>query len=241
MHSSYPNSRSLKLASLSLPPSTTADDGTWSLPPGLSGHSGATAPEVVDSPDNVPTDPAPPPSSPPPLPRFPRPPRPARPPDLPPASRDRWKEILDHHDSIGDLDYFALLGVPYNAGLGDVQRAFAEQMKLWHPDSLPDELWLLKPYAMRILVRLNAAREELSMPSSRQAYLRKLGRAEASPALRPPAMRYSPPPTATAKPEPTGVAAIAERERQLQAIEPVDEPRGAAARLLQAIRERFGQ
>lgn len=111
--------------------------------------------------------------------RFPRPPRPPRPPGLPPELQQRWKELLDHHEKVAELDHFALLGVSDDAPVEDVQRAFAIQVQSFHPDRLPDELAVLKPYAMRIVVHLNDARRLLSNPAQREDYLRRLGRASA--------------------------------------------------------------
>lgn len=119
-----------------------------------------------------------------PLLRFPRPPRPPRPPGLRPELQRRWKELLDHHDALANLDHFTLLGVADDASVTDMRRAFAIQVQRFHPDYLQDELVILKPYAVRILVRLNEARQLLSNRAERETYLRRLGRTPASaPAL----------------------------------------------------------
>jgi hypothetical protein len=169
-------------------------------------------------------------------PRFPRPPRPARPPGLSLPLQARWKELLDRHDAIAELDHFALLGIPYECGVQHVQRAFAEQIKHWHPDKLPGELEALRPYAMRIVARLNDARQELSSRIDREAYLRRIGRAH-KPARAP---RAESRPVAVGRVElrkrEAGVAAIAAREERLRSKRPSDPPPTAAARLLRALR-----
>jgi hypothetical protein len=123
-------------------------------------------------------------------PAFPKPPRPARPPGLTPGLSKLWNEVLERHDTLTNVDHYAALGLRYEAGSADVQQAFSALIARFHPDKLPGELELMRPYAVRIVARLNVARMMLATRHDRVVYLRELGRPI------PPASSHPPPPGA---------------------------------------------
>lgn len=96
-------------------------------------------------------------------------------------------EVLDRHDALVKLDHYAVLGIGYEVGGAEVQQAFSALVARLHPDKLPAELDLLRPYAVRIVARLNVARMALSTRRDREACLRSLGQPIPPPSSYPPA------------------------------------------------------
>lgn len=223
--------------SRSSPQAITQNDGTWPLPEGLAREQAAAPPEpLASAPVAALRGPVPARQSTA-APAFPRPPRPARPADLSPALQSLWREVLDRHDALARLDHFAVLGIPYEAGGSQVQAAFGQLIARLHPDKLPNELELLRPYAVRIAARLNVAHMMLSTRRDREAYLRSLGRPVPPPSVAPPApgkvlARVRP----ERRPVPKPAAAPSPAPEELGRSKRVSRPPTAGARLLRALR-----
>ncbi|HVH41579.1 MAG TPA: DnaJ domain-containing protein [Labilithrix sp.] len=83
------------------------------------------------------------------------------------AFRERAQKILS-------LDHFAALGVPRTASPDDVQKAFVEAVKTWHPDRVPAGLGEVKPLVAQVFGRLDAARGVLTDPARRLRYIEEL-------------------------------------------------------------------
>lgn len=90
------------------------------------------------------------------------------------AFRERAQKMLT-------ADHFTALGLPKTASPADVQKAFIEAVKTWHPDRVPAELAELKPLVIQVFGRLEAARGTLSDTGKRLRYIDELAK-PASPA-----------------------------------------------------------
>jgi tetratricopeptide (TPR) repeat protein len=75
------------------------------------------------------------------------------------------------------LDHFAALGVKRGASREQVQGAFVEAAKTWHPDRAPAGDEALKLLFGKVFARLEVARATLSDPAARLAYTEELARA----------------------------------------------------------------
>ena len=73
----------------------------------------------------------------------------------------------------GDLDYYAILGVPRNASDEDIRRAYREAALRLHPDKNEG------PEATELFLQVNRAYELLSDPEQRAAYDQELMESEA--------------------------------------------------------------
>src|SRR5208283_5617652 len=62
-------------------------------------------------------------------------------------------------------DYYKTLGVPRNASLADIQKAYRELARKHHPDMNPD-----KPEAVKKFQELQAAFDVLNNPEKREMY-----------------------------------------------------------------------
>jgi DnaJ-domain-containing protein 1 len=83
------------------------------------------------------------------------------------AYRERAQKMLA-------LDHFALLGVSKTASPADVQKAFVEAAKTWHPDRLPSGFESARSLATQVFGRLETARGTLSDPKRRAEYVASL-------------------------------------------------------------------
>jgi curved DNA-binding protein CbpA len=83
------------------------------------------------------------------------------------AFRERAKKLLT-------LDHFSALGIPRTASPAEVQKAFLEAAKTWHPDRVPSDFAELKPLVMQVFGRLDAARATLSDTTRRARYLEEI-------------------------------------------------------------------
>ena len=99
------------------------------------------------------------------------------------ARRDRAQELLAQ-------DHFQALGVARTAPPEEIQRAFFEVAKAWHPDRVPRGLEELKPLFAQVFGRLDVARATLTDPARRARYIEELSR---------PARRAAPADTAAAE------------------------------------------
>ena len=62
-------------------------------------------------------------------------------------------------------DYYASLGVPGDASIREIKRAYKKLVKKWHPDLHPQE-----PACLAKIREINEAYEVLSDPDKRRAY-----------------------------------------------------------------------
>jgi curved DNA-binding protein CbpA len=67
-------------------------------------------------------------------------------------------------------DHYALLSVPRNATTRDVQDAFLQKAKRWHPDRLPPALAHRRDEAGRVFARLSEAQRVLADAEARRNY-----------------------------------------------------------------------
>jgi tetratricopeptide (TPR) repeat protein len=74
------------------------------------------------------------------------------------------------------VDYFVALGVPKTASPDDVQRAFLEAVKTWHPDRVPSGLEAMRPVFAQVFGRLEVARATLADPARKLKYVEELTR-----------------------------------------------------------------
>ena len=99
------------------------------------------------------------------------------------AQRARAQQILAQ-------DHFQALGVARTASPDEIQRAFLETAKAWHPDRMPRGLAELRPLFAQVFGRLDLARATLIDPARRARYIDELTR---------PARRAAPADTAAAE------------------------------------------
>lgn len=104
------------------------------------------------------------------------------PPPFPPEVEERRREIIERaHNQSATL--YEVLGVHPDAMKAEIQKAFFERAKIWHPDRLGPEYADLKAEATKGFARLSQASQVLSDEQRRQAYdasLEKGGRAVSS-------------------------------------------------------------
>jgi curved DNA-binding protein CbpA len=99
-------------------------------------------------------------------------PAPQPPDDLPEEHLARWKEIAQRADAIDTQTYFEMLGVERTCGRDEVEKAYFEQVKRWHPDKLPQALQPLSPWVQRIFHQLTQAKDTLADPDERGQYIK---------------------------------------------------------------------
>lgn len=85
--------------------------------------------------------------------------------------REQWNEIRARAEAIEHETYFEMLGVPQDAPVSAIQKAYFNLVKRWHPDRLPRELGALKPEVERVFQYLTRAHDVLSNEESRRTYL----------------------------------------------------------------------
>ncbi len=68
------------------------------------------------------------------------------------------------------LDHYELLGVPRDATSPQIQAAFLEAAKRFHPDKLGSELADLRPTSAKLFARITEARQTLTNARSRTEY-----------------------------------------------------------------------
>jgi len=85
------------------------------------------------------------------------------------ARRERAQQLLAQ-------DHFAALGVTRTATPEEVQKAFFEAVKTWHPDRVPPGVEELRPLFAQVFGRLDVARATLIDPARRTQYLQELSK-----------------------------------------------------------------
>jgi DNA-binding response OmpR family regulator/curved DNA-binding protein CbpA len=87
--------------------------------------------------------------------------------------------------SLRQQDHFAVLGLPLNAPLADIERAYEERARDYHPDRFRQRSEDTRVIAREMFERLAEAYRILSEPATREAYLKQLKRGEGAPAADP--------------------------------------------------------
>lgn len=92
----------------------------------------------------------------------------------PPVSRAEQK-LLETLNEMKNQDFFARLGIEYDAGSSDVSRAFMQAARQYHPDHVPaDASEQVRQLTSEIFALLNEAQQKLSDDNSRGEYLEAL-------------------------------------------------------------------
>ena len=111
--------------------------------------------------------------------------RPPSPPaDLAPRLRERWERLVAEIEAAREgADPFDLLGLEPVEGITDaeVERAYLQRARACHPDSLPEPLRALEPWARRLFQQVTEARDRLrdAERRARALQMRREGRDEA--------------------------------------------------------------
>jgi tetratricopeptide (TPR) repeat protein len=115
-----------------------------------------------------------------------RPPTPSSapaPPGLAPHLAERWREIVARAATIDRADYFSMLELARDATRDEVETAFLELAKVWHPDRLPKELGPVRDACSRVFARMSEARGTLSDDEKRAHYMGLLAEGSGSPEM----------------------------------------------------------
>jgi tetratricopeptide (TPR) repeat protein len=98
-----------------------------------------------------------------------------------PAMATRWREILERAQTIDRADYFSMLDVARDATSDEVESAFLELAKKWHPDRLPPDLAGARDACSRVFSRMSEARAALVDPETRARYMKLLHEGSGTP------------------------------------------------------------
>ena len=88
---------------------------------------------------------------------------------------EKRRVISSMTEGFDSYDYYELLGVPRDATAEQIQTAFFEAAKRFHPDKLGAELADLRVSSARLFARMSEARQTLTEPRLRQLSDAKLG------------------------------------------------------------------
>ncbi len=80
------------------------------------------------------------------------------------------KEIRERAETMSDQDYYAILGVARDAKELEIQAAFFQLAKRWHPDRLGAEYEDVREVATRVFSRMTEAHHVLTDESQRKDY-----------------------------------------------------------------------
>ncbi|MGH0034747.1 MAG: J domain-containing protein [Myxococcota bacterium] len=90
---------------------------------------------------------------------------------LPPESQALHDEILEQHENLGELDYYALLGVDPETRGAAIKKAYFKKAKRFHPDALARMgLAAIKVQAGEVFARVSEAYEVLRDDDKRARY-----------------------------------------------------------------------
>jgi curved DNA-binding protein CbpA len=103
------------------------------------------------------------------------------PPTLAPELAARWNEITGRAATIERADYFMMLDIARDAKHGEVEAAFFDLAKKWHPDRLPPELAPVRDACSRVFARMSEARSTLADDVQRARYMGLLADGSGSP------------------------------------------------------------
>ncbi len=101
---------------------------------------------------------------------------PPPPADLAPRLRERWERLVAEIRAARDgADPFDLLGLEPVEGITDaeVERAYLQRARSCHPDSIPEPLRVLEPWARRLFQQVTEARDRLRDEERRARALRR--------------------------------------------------------------------
>ena len=103
----------------------------------------------------------------------------APPPGPPPAPHgmeasltERWVDVQRRFLAIDSENYYQMLGVETNALADDIEDAYVDLIKRYHPDRLPAELGALRSYVDTIFHHLTEAKKTLTDDEKRQKYFK---------------------------------------------------------------------
>lgn len=96
---------------------------------------------------------------------------PAVPEGLSAPHRAQWDEIAARTAAIEGENYFEMLKIARDVPTAAIQKAYIGLVKKWHPDRLPAELSVLRPYVETIFHHLTRAQETLCDEAKRGLYL----------------------------------------------------------------------
>lgn len=102
-------------------------------------------------------------------------------PVLSPVHEARKKEILDRFAIIKGQNYFEMLGVGKDASIEQVQAAFFQLAKVWHPDRVPAFLADVKEQCATVFSHMSEAHQTLVDPKRREGYMKLLKEGGATP------------------------------------------------------------
>jgi tetratricopeptide (TPR) repeat protein len=99
-------------------------------------------------------------------------PKPAAP--LSPEHQEFNDQILERAEKLDSLNLFQVLGLDQSAEESQIQKAYLDAARKWHPDRLPKELAHVKQQVSKIFARMNEAQRTLINEGSRAEYLERL-------------------------------------------------------------------
>lgn len=103
------------------------------------------------------------------------------PPSLSAELAARWKEIVERAATIDRADYFGMLDLARDATRDEVESAFLQLAKRWHPDKLPADLAPVREACSRVFARMSEARANLVDDQQRARYMTLLAEGSGTP------------------------------------------------------------
>jgi curved DNA-binding protein CbpA len=100
---------------------------------------------------------------------------------LGPALQKRKEEILARVQSIKSEDFFQMLGVKHEATAEEVNAAFMQLAKVWHPDRVPAGIVDVRPQCSTVFSHMSEAQQTLVDPPRRTQYMKLLKEGGATP------------------------------------------------------------
>ena len=100
---------------------------------------------------------------------------------LSPVHMERKKEIQARFAAIKSQNYFEMLGLSKEATTEEVQSAFFQLAKIWHPDRVPPFLADVKDQCATVFSHMAEAHQTLSDPKRRDGYMHLLKDGGATP------------------------------------------------------------
>ncbi|MBS2015360.1 MAG: DnaJ domain-containing protein [Deltaproteobacteria bacterium] len=91
------------------------------------------------------------------------------------------QKIVERAAQISGQDYFQMLGLDREATPEQVQKAFFNLAKIWHPDRLPPALVDVKDACSKVFTHLTDAQQTLCDPEKRADYMKLLKEGGATP------------------------------------------------------------
>jgi tetratricopeptide (TPR) repeat protein len=98
-----------------------------------------------------------------------------------PVHEARRKEIVERAAAIKSQNYFEMLGVDKDASVEQIQNAFFQLAKIWHPDRVPAFLADVKDLCASVFSHMSEAHQTLLDPKRRDQYMHLLKDGGATP------------------------------------------------------------